>query len=161
MHYAIVLRLLALLLLANGSPVVATMLLGRRLAGPLDGRIKFLDGRRLLGESKTKRGVLLSVLVTSMAAPLVGFPFGIGFLVGATTMAGDLTSSFCKRRLGLRPGSRAIGLDQIPESLLPFLACRSVLSLTGADLALGVATFVVADLALSRLLFHFRLRDRP
>ncbi len=76
-------------------------------------------------------------------------------------MAGDLFSSFCKRRLGLAPSSPAVGLDQVPESLFPLFACASPLSLTFADVAAGVAIFFVGELLLSRLLYAFDLRDRP
>ena len=76
-------------------------------------------------------------------------------------MAGDLFSSFVKRRLNLRPSSRALGLDQVPESLFPLLACRDVLSLTAADIALAVGIFFVGELILSRLLYKAHLRDEP
>ena len=80
---------------------------------------------------------------------------------GAMAMLGDLFSSFVKRRLNLSPGSRATGLDQIPESLFPLLACRNLLSLTIADIGVCVAIFFVGEVLLSRLLFAVRLRDRP
>ena len=38
--------------------------------------------------------------------------------------AGDLFSSFVKRRLDLASSSMAIGLDHIPESFFPLLASR-------------------------------------
>jgi hypothetical protein len=76
-------------------------------------------------------------------------------------MAGDLLSSFLKRRLGLAPSSRATGLDQIPESLFPLLACRSALALTAMDIATGCVIFFVGELLLSHLFFRLGLRDRP
>jgi hypothetical protein len=51
--------------------------------------------------------------------------------VGA--MIGDLFSSFLKRRLRMPPGSVAIGLDQIPEALLPALVAKCALPLTLFD----------------------------
>lgn len=161
MHYLAVLQLLILLMLANGSPVVAKRLLGRRLAQPVDGNIKFVDGRPLLGSSKTIRGILVSIAVTSACAPLLGLSFKIGLIVGTTAMAGDLLSSFLKRRLGLSPSSRAVGLDQIPESLFPLLASRYALSLTAVDIIVGTAIFFVGEIVLSRVLFRLHLRDRP
>ena len=76
-------------------------------------------------------------------------------------MAGDLLSSFVKRRLALPPSSKATGLDQVPESLLPALACHGALVLTLADIALVVAVFFVGEIIFSRLFFHLGLRDRP
>jgi CDP-diglyceride synthetase len=155
------LRLLMLLLVANGTPVIAKRLVGHRLARPVDGGLTWVDRRPLFGSSKTIRGVVLSVLATSACAPIVGLSWQLGVTVGAVAMAGDLCASFVKRRLKLRPGSRATGLDQVPESLLPLLVCAPALSLTVTDVVLSVAIFFAGEIVLSRLLYRFRLRDRP
>jgi hypothetical protein len=68
--------------------------------------------------------VVLAVVATAGAAALLGLGWKIGALIGIVAMASDLLASFVKRRLGLPPSSQAIGLDQIPESLIPLLACR-------------------------------------
>jgi len=155
------LQLMALLTLANGVPVVAKKILGRRLNFPLDFGVTFFDGRPIFGSSKTYRGILVSVLATTACAPLIGLDLAIGAMVAGTAMAGDLFSSFVKRRLNLPPSSRALGLDQIPESLLPMLACRDALSLTATDMALGVGIFFAGELIRSRFLFRAHLRDEP
>ena len=87
--------------------------------------------------------------------------WAIGLLVAATAMLGDLFSSFTKRRINLVPGSMALGLDQIPESLLPALACRWVLPITVVDIVLMSALFFVGELGASRVLYRFKIRDRP
>ena len=161
MHPWPILQLLILLMLANGTPVVAKKILGERFAYPLDGGVEFVDGQPLFGRSKTIRGVVLAVLGTMVGAPLIDLGWAIGFLVGSLAMAGDLASSFLKRRMALPPSSRASGLDQLPEALLPLLACRNLLSLTMADIGAGVALFFIGELLLSRVLYAFRLRDRP
>ena len=161
MHVSIIIRLIFLLLLANGTPLVAGKLLGARFLRPLDSGREFVDGRPLFGRSKTIRGVILAILATTAGAPLVGLSWRIGMLVGALAMAGDLLSSFLKRRLGHSPSSPAVGLDQVPESLFPLLGCLGPLPLTLADVALGVAIFLVGELLLSRLLYAFDLRERP
>jgi len=68
-------------------------------------------------------------------------------------MVGDLFASFVKRRLGLISSSHAIGLDQIPESLFPLLACRLLMPITALDIATATVLFFVGELVLSRLLF--------
>jgi len=161
MHYVAIAQLLALLALANGSPVIAKRIFGENYAVPIDGNARFVDGRALLGPSKTIRGVVVSLLVTALGAILLGLQLWPGLLVASTAMAGDLLSSFLKRRLHLAPSSKATGLDQIPESLFPLLACRSVLSLTALDIAVGCAIFFVGEILLSRLFFWLRLRERP
>ena len=161
MHYMALAQLLVLLTLANGSPVIAKRIFGENYAVPIDGNARFVDGRALLGPSKTIRGVVVSLLVTALGAILLGIQFWLGLLVASTAMAGDLLSSFLKRRLHLAPSSKATGLDQIPESLFPLLACRSVLSLTALDIAVGCAIFFAGEIMFSRLFFWLRLRDRP
>jgi CDP-2,3-bis-(O-geranylgeranyl)-sn-glycerol synthase len=161
MNPVVVLQLLILLMLANGTPVIAKKMLGLHYSYPLDGNLTFADGRPVFGRSKTIRGVVLAVVVTTASAPFLDLGWRIGLLVGSFAMAGDLFSSFCKRRLGLPSSSRASGLDQIPESLLPLLACRDLLALTAADIVACVVIFVIGEVVLSRLLYAFRLRDRP
>jgi CDP-2,3-bis-(O-geranylgeranyl)-sn-glycerol synthase len=161
MHYWTVLQLLGLLTLANGTPVVAKRIFSDRFASPVDGNHKFIDGRPLFGTSKTVRGIVFSVVATSVCAPLVGLGVSIGFIVAVTAMAGDLLSSFIKRRLALAPSSQAIGLDQIPESLIPLLACRQEVGLSFTDVIMGVVIFLVGELALSLALFRLHFRDRP
>ena len=161
MHYMALAQLLVLLTLANGSPVITKRIFGEKYAVPIDGNARFVDGQPLFGPSKTIRGVVVSLLVTALGAVLLGLQFWLGLLVASTAMAGDLLSSFLKRRLHLAPSSKATGLDQIPESLFPLLACRSVLSLTALDIAVGCAIFFAGEILLSRLFFWLRLRDRP
>jgi CDP-2,3-bis-(O-geranylgeranyl)-sn-glycerol synthase len=161
MQILIVLKLLILVTVANGAPVIAKRVLGDRLAWPLDGEARFVDGKPLFGTSKTIRGIVLAVLATSVAAPLLGLTLATGALIGLGAMGGDLLSSFIKRRLGLKPSSRATGLDQIPESLIPVLLCRQELALSAIDIAAVVILFFVGEIVLSRLLFQLRIRDRP
>ncbi len=161
MQIVVILKLLALLTIANGAPIIAGRLLGDRLSFPLDGNARFIDGRPLLGTSKTIRGLVLSVVATSIVALLIDVRLRTGILVGTGAMAGDLLSSFTKRRLGLAPSSRAVGLDQIPESLLPTVMCWHKLSLTVPDVVAVVSLFWFGEIVLSRLLFRMHIRDRP
>jgi CDP-2,3-bis-(O-geranylgeranyl)-sn-glycerol synthase len=156
-----ILQLLVLMTLANGTPIVAKKIFDPRFSFPLDAGTIFFDGRPLFGPSKTIRGILISVLITTASAPLIGLDLTIGAIVAGAAMAGDLFSSFVKRRLNFPPSSQAVGLDQVPESLFPMLACRDALSLTIADIALGVGIFFIGALILSRFLFRAHLRDEP
>ena len=70
--------LLLLLLIANGSPIVVRELLGRGFDRPLDGGKVLADGHRLLGPSKTWRGLVAAVLVTTLFALALGWPWEIG-----------------------------------------------------------------------------------
>jgi CDP-2,3-bis-(O-geranylgeranyl)-sn-glycerol synthase len=161
MQPILICKLVILLAVANGAPVFAKKLLGHALSAPLDGGMVFVDGRPLFGTSKTIRGVVMSVLMTPVGALLIGFDWKVGAVIAIGAMTGDLFSSFLKRRFGLPPSSMAIGLDQIPESILPMLACRLLLPVTALDIAVAVAAFFVGELILSRLLFMLHIRDKP
>lgn len=161
MQAAAIAQMLVLIVAANGAPVAAHRLLGPRLSWPLDGGVNLWDGRPLFGPAKTWRGILVGLVAAIVAAPLVGMAWQIGALAGAAAILGDLLSSFLKRRLGFAPSSRALGLDQIPESLFPFLACAKALSLGIADILLGTAIFWAGGVLASRLLHRLRLRERP
>jgi CDP-2,3-bis-(O-geranylgeranyl)-sn-glycerol synthase len=157
----VVVQLMVLLGLANGTPVIAKKVLGTILARPLDGGMNLADGQPLFGDSKTIRGIVLSIVVTTLGAPLIGVDWTIGVAIAATAMIGDLFSSFTKRRMALVPGSMALGLDQIPESLLPAITCRWMLPVTALDIVLVAALFFVGELVVSRALYTFKIRDRP
>jgi CDP-diglyceride synthetase len=154
-------KILFILLLANGTPVIAKKLLGSRLDYPLDGGKKFIDGRPLLGKSKTIRGIISSVLVTSVGAVLIGYSIQTGVLFAVASLSGDLASSFIKRRLNLAPSSRALGLDQLPEAILPLLICWRSLELDIQSAMIVVVIFFGGELVLSRLLFGLHIRDHP
>src|ERR1700687_4188238 len=138
-----ILQLLVLMTLANGTPIVAKQIFGPRFSFPLDAGTIFFDWQSLLAHSKPIRGTVVSILVTTASPPLIGLGLTIGAMVAGAAMAGDLFSSFVKRRLNLPSSGKALGLDQVPESLFPMLACRDALSLTIADIALGVGIFFI------------------
>lgn len=156
MQPIVILQILFLLFVANGAPVIANKLWGGLFAYPVDGGLSFMDGRRVLGPSKTVRGILVSILLTSASAPIIGLSWKTGAVVGAAAMAGDLFSSFLKRRQRLPASAQAIGLDQVPESLFPLLACQSTLSLTVVDIVVGVFLFFIGERILSRVLYKIR-----
>ena len=161
MHFWLTAEMLFLLALANGTPVILKDILEGRFARPVDGGSIIADGRPLFGPSKTIRGIVFSIVVTSIGSYLIGQRWEIGALIAGVAMAGDLFSSFLKRRMNLPAGSKATGLDQIPESLLPLLVCRTALALTVPDILVAVAIFFFGEKYLSILLYHFHLRDRP
>jgi len=154
-------RLLVLLAVANGAPVVAKNVFGTRWIAPLDGGWRFVDGRPLLGPSKTVRGFIAAVASTAVAAALMGFSLGLGSMLGAFAMLGDALSSFVKRRLGIASSGRAIGIDQIPEALLPLIVVRGALELSLPEVVAITLAFFVLEIPLSRLFFTLGLRDRP
>ena len=155
------LQVLVLLTVANGGPVLATRLLGRQWAWPLDGGLHAWDGRPLFGTSKTVRGIVVAVVLTAVAAAVMGLDWRLGALFGTTSMAGDLFSSFLKRRMGIQSSGQAMGIDQIPEALFPLLACYRLLGLDPPGVALLVILFTVAQIVMSPVMYALGIRRRP
>ena len=158
---SIELQLLLLILIANGTPVVAAALYGTWGARPVDGGRRWVDGRRLLGDAKTWRGVALALLAAGFGAVLLGLPALVGVIIGVAAMLGDLLSSFVKRRLGVPASGMALGLDQIPEALLPLLAVADRFALSWLTIAAIVAGFAIVELGLSPVFYWLGIRNRP
>lgn len=156
-----ILQSLMIVAFANTAPLVAKKVFGARFCHPVDGGLTFFDKRPLLGSSKTIRGIVASILAAVVGALLVGVDPRVGVLMAAAAMAGDLLASFVKRRLDRPPSSQALGLDQVPESLLPLLVARHALSLTVTDIVLAVVIFFVGELLLARLFYKLGWRDKP
>ena len=90
---------------------------------------------------------------------------GLSALTGATigllAMLGDLTSSCIKRRLGFKPSSRVLVLDQLLEALFPTLALRPVYGFTLYEVGFVVVLFFVLELTVSWPLYKLKIRERP
>lgn len=117
------------------------------LARPLDGGRSY-RGKRVFGDNKTWRGLLIYVVVSTLAvvpqgvwrAPTLEYPgldyarwqglLPIGFLLGLGFALGELPNSFIKRRRDIQPGQRGspvyVLLDQI-DSLVGCLLCLCVI----------------------------------
>ncbi|MEW8507846.1 MAG: CDP-archaeol synthase [Candidatus Thiodiazotropha sp.] len=147
--------------MANGAPILARHLFEEHFNWPLDGGHITASGRYLLGPSKTIRGLIASLVITALAAQIIGIGWQLGMMIGALAMLGDLCASFIKRRIDLPPSSRAVGLDQIPESLIPLIPCAVIFDLPWWSVIYLVLVFWVLVVLLSRLLFLLGVRRRP
>jgi CDP-diglyceride synthetase len=152
---------LILISAANMAPAGLKLLLSNRFSAAIDGGLAWRDGRRFLGPSKTWRGLAIGVLFPACLSPLIGLSWVAGASAGAVAMAGDCLSSFVKRRLGFESSEMALGLDQIPEALLPAISMRAYVRLSVIDICMIVLIFSVGALALSRVFFRLGLRERP
>ena len=114
-------KILAFLWLVNLSPPLLSLLLKERGQTPVDLGRRMKDGQPVFGPHKTIRGVMAGVMAGGLIGWLLGFPVAIGLGCGVLSMAGDLTSSWIKRRLGKPSGSVIAGLDQLPEGVFPLL----------------------------------------
>ncbi|WP_432746230.1 CDP-archaeol synthase [Methylobacter sp. G7] len=152
---------IALLIAANGAPVLVNKILGKRWAWPVDNKLKLRDGHRLFGNTKTWRGLCSAILTTTLIAILSGIEPLTGALFGASAMVGDMLASFIKRRMGCVESSRTRGLDTVPESLLPIWLLKEPLALSLIDIVLIVALFFLIEELISPVLYRLHIRKRP
>jgi CDP-diglyceride synthetase len=148
---------LLMVVTANSAPWLASRLLRGRFAAPLDCSVNWKDGNRLLGDHKTWRGFIAAALASGLASQLFGFGIIMGIGFGMLAMAGDALSSSVKRRLQLAPGTEVIGLDQVPESLLPLMVFSHLMHLNAVTVAAIILVFFALD-ATTASLRHQRKR---
>jgi len=155
--------ILVLILFANAAPVLLqTFFNNSWLATPIDHDYHFIDGKPLLGKTKTWRGLLGSLLLTTLLALALKITWTDGFMIALLAMSGDLSSSFIKRRMGLVSSKMAPGLDQFPESGFPLLYASQIMMLFNLQEVLtGMLLFLLLELFLSRIFFYLGVRKRP
>lgn len=100
-----------------------------------------------MGDHKTWGGLIAGTIACGLVAMLLLRSFPLGAAFGLLSLAGDLGSSFVKRRLRLRPGADFPVLDQLPEALVPLLVLRRPLGLSLAEAAEIAVVFSLLDLA--------------
>ncbi len=135
MVYEIILQSLWLILPAYIANGCAALLGG---GTPIDFGKNYIDGKRILGDGKTWRGLILGILfgmiggfTLSIAAKIItptmynfiafekldftGFPFMIPivFSICFGALFGDVVESFFKRRRGIERGKSWIPFDQV------------------------------------------------
>ena len=144
-------RVLLLTIVANTLPWAASRALPHRWTASLDCGLRLRDGRRLLGDHKTWKGLAAGVLGCGLTAWLVGPGLAVGAGFGALSLTGDALSSAVKRRLALRPGTEIPGLDQLPEALLPSIVLAEALGLGAADILASALAFLALDILVTRV----------
>lgn len=126
---AMVVKITLFLLWVNLLPPLASLIWGERGNRPLDGNRRWFDGRPLLGRHKTVRGLVAAIAGGTAVFPLLGVPVLTAAIASLLAMAGDLLSSFGKRRLNMPSGKIVLILDQVFECLFPALYLGQVLGL--------------------------------
>lgn len=158
--------------IANMTPVFVSRIVGlRRWKTPLDFGASYKD-ERILGDSKTWRGLLLGTLAAGLVG-LVQFKvivpaeaswftaFSTSALMGLGALVGDAIESFFKRRRGIKPGQTWFPYDQIDYIIggLVFVAPISHLSIS--LVATIMLLFFGLHIVVVYLGYIFGLRAKP
>jgi CDP-2,3-bis-(O-geranylgeranyl)-sn-glycerol synthase len=154
-------HLLFMIIVANASPIITRKLFHNKWNHAIDGGVIFIDGQPLLGNSKTWRGIIGSVIITSIVGVALGYSIQTGALISLLAMTGDLSSSFIKRRLSMPISSMAPLLDQIPESFLPAIIMMQSFKLSLSSVSILVVLFIIFELGASIILYKWGIRKHP
>jgi len=80
---------------------------------PLDLGRNLWDGRRILGDGKTIRGLTLGTMGGTLVGITQGFPPSVSLTLSLGALLGDIAKSFLKRRLGYPRGAKMPLADQL------------------------------------------------
>lgn len=154
-------QILFLLLATNGMPVLVARIFQSHGDVPVDFGRRLRDGHPVFGSSKTWRGLISAIATSCILSIMFGYGSLFGLVFGLLVMTGDLCSSFVKRRRGLAPGTRTVGWDQVPESLIASIYAAAVLGVTWWWAVVWMLTFALVQMLLSRPLYWLRIRKNP
>jgi len=154
----LVVKIVVFLLWVNFLPPLANLLWRESLASPVDGGLRWFDRQPLLGPNKTIRGIIVSLLGGTAVSPLLGLTWWQAAGAALLAMAGDLLSSFIKRRVRLSSGTTVIALDQLFEALFPALFLSFFMPLTAGQLIAILLCFIPVSFAGSYFWNHVTYR---
>jgi CDP-diglyceride synthetase len=147
---------------ANATPVLAK---GRR---PIDCGLKFIDGRRLLGDGKTWEGLIAGLAAGAIVGVLLAMILGepqvaiIGVLSSVGALVGDIIASFIKRRAGLERGAPAPVLDQLNF----YIGAITILYIAGFTITLTIFIALaiisgIAHITANIVAYKLKLKNVP
>lgn len=153
--------------ISNMIPPIATKFFPKLLNIPVDGQKKY-KGKRILGDHKTVRGLVVGILFGEITfllqqsvthipfiqqisiLPYNQLPFFFGFLFGIGSLGADALKSFFKRQLGISSGSSWIPFDQadwlIGTLLVLILFVKIPMSIILVGLSFGIVLQVLVKL---------------
>ncbi|MCD6496304.1 MAG: CDP-2,3-bis-(O-geranylgeranyl)-sn-glycerol synthase [Candidatus Aenigmarchaeota archaeon] len=140
----------------------------------------FIDGEPFLGSGKTLEGFFFGTLVGALIATvqMLAFPYlpwglsevplnivamspVLGVLLGLGAMTGDSAGSFIKRRLKLKRGAAAPGIDQLDFLFGAFLFALILVKIELSWVVLMAIVTPIVHITASFLGFRLRLKREP
>jgi CDP-2,3-bis-(O-geranylgeranyl)-sn-glycerol synthase len=168
--------------IANSTPIIAAHLpVLRTWSAPLDFHKQF-RGKRILGDHKTIRGVIVGALMGVLAIWLqsqlfhdytwvahISSPVSygsntvalLGLLLGIGALFGDATKSFFKRQYNIDEGRSWFPFDQLDYVIGGLLLSSFYVRLPAADYGLIVVIWFGMHLLFSYIGFLLKLKELP
>lgn len=157
--------------IANMSPVVANHIPWlKNWRTPMDFGLSS-DGHRVLGDSKTWRGIVFGTLMGGLTALVVSHlntntvatvpPFIVGCLLGFGALAGDAIESFFKRRRGIKPGNSWFPFDQIDYIIGALILIYLFVPLPLWAMSTIIAVYFVLHIVIVYIFYKLGIRSKP
>jgi CDP-2,3-bis-(O-geranylgeranyl)-sn-glycerol synthase len=141
----------------------------KRYSTPVDFGAK-IGGKRVFGDGKTWRGLIAGVLAAVLCAllqqrlqhpSLIPMTAAIGFLLGFGALAGDLTASFLKRRIGFRRGHPVFLLDQLDYVVGAFALSALIVPFNAVNLILASFITLPSHYIANIVAWLLKLKSKP
>lgn len=157
---------------ANMAPVIVKKI--NLFNFPIDFNKQFKN-KPIFGKNKTYRGLIFGVafgiIITYIQFLLYKSEFFrsisfldyqnwllLGLLMSLGALAGDLTKSFFKRRLGIKPGDKFVPFDQIDFVVAAFVFIYPIFPATLEVFATTLILSFILDVIVNHLAFYLRIR---
>jgi CDP-2,3-bis-(O-geranylgeranyl)-sn-glycerol synthase len=160
--------------MSNMAPVFANKIpLINRWNTPMDFGKKY-KGKRILGDNKRWRGLIIGAIMASLTAALswlvlgdllpyqnVGQALLIGGLMGFGALFGDAVESFFKRLSGVSPGESWFPFDQLDYIAGGLLFIVPFIQLSDELIVVTIIMYFGLHLGTSYLGYLMKLKDQP
>jgi len=162
---------------ANAAPIIAKKFLSNSLSTPIDFNKKF-HGKPIFGSHKTFRGVISAVIFAIITTYIQKYllysnlyissiliinyqqPLLIGFLFGFGTAIGDLTKSFVKRRLGIKPGAKWFPWDNMDYILGALLFISFIYTPPASIIVILLITSPIITIIANKIAFRIGWKEK-
>ena len=158
---------------ANMAPVMVKKI--NLFAVPIDLNKK-LNNKPILGKNKTFRGLIFGVIFAIVIAYFQHIFYSIeffkntsffsyqnwplfGFLMGLGALTGDLSKSFFKRRLDIKPGQRFVPFDQTDFVVGALIFAMPIFHVTFNIFIASLLLSFALHIAINHIAFYLKIRN--
>ncbi|MGC9516789.1 MAG: CDP-2,3-bis-(O-geranylgeranyl)-sn-glycerol synthase [Methanomicrobiales archaeon] len=133
---------------------------------PVDFGKSFKDGRRIIGDGVTWRGLIIGTLIGTLIGFIQGMISGnllegvlLGLFLGGGALIGDACGSFIKRRIHIERGKPAPGLDQLDFVVGALFFASIIVVLPFEMIILIIIITVILHISANMIAYAIGLKD--
>ncbi|KZX14585.1 CDP-2,3-bis-(O-geranylgeranyl)-sn-glycerol synthase [Methanobrevibacter filiformis] len=133
---------------------------------PLDLGKNFIDGRRILGNGVTWKGLIFGTIAGTIAGTIIGvlegsvlYGFIVGLLLSFGSLTGDAVGSFIKRRLKIDQGRPAPIMDQLDFFVGALILVSLVVNIDGTTIIVGAIITLILHLSSNSVAYLLKIKD--